>query len=110
MNPTNYHANLPGKMCALVQNNGMAVIGGNQPLSDWIWGLLHKREYMSDSVNPVNKQTQEMARKVIGPKEEIIIVISQTGMAPDFFLNIDFYTHRQMLLSVFIRGVSPCNE
>lgn len=87
-------------------NSSIAVIEGNQSFSGWIWGLLHEKEYMPDTVNPMNKQTQVMARKVIDSKEKL--VISQTDMAPDFFLNI-FYTHRQMLLAAFIRGISLCN-
>lgn len=76
--------------CVHWYNSGIAVIEGNQSLSGWIWGLLHEREHMPDTVNPMNKQTQVMARKVIDPKEEL--VISQTDTAPDFFLKIFLYS------------------
>lgn len=55
---------------------GVGQFWGNQLLSDWIWGILHKRNFMPGTENLVKSLMPEEA---IGPKTEPTIVVLLNG-------------------------------
>lgn len=67
-------------------------------LSDWIWDLVHWREFIPDTVNLL--QTNNCGWGSLGPLgESSLLCLAKLTRHRAAFLNIYVYIHRQMLLS-----------
>lgn len=78
---------------------------GNQPLADWIRGLLHRKESRPVSVYLVS---EHMAQEIIGPSLEFtaVILLHDWVVLSNGFLDARLYLHGLVVHSALIGGMA----